>query len=343
MAVSSTSYPAQWRLGKTTVIRVPEKLADDLLRIARQMDASSSFRIREEGSSWVLETLPARKVSYSAKKPVNVASVPQRSPFRYPGGKTWLIPYIRDWLRAKKLPPSRFVEPFAGGGIVSLTVGFERLARHVLFSELDPGVAAVWKIVLNGQSEWLANRILTFELSENNAKKILEARPEELRERAFQTIVRNRVQRGGIMAPGAGLIKTGENGRGINSRWYPETLARRIKEINLNKDRFSFLEMDAFEVIKDHQEDVDASFYVDPPYTVAAKRLYLAWKIDHEKLFAELSECKGDFLMSYDNTLEVAKMAKKHGFEAKPIAMKSSHHAKMNELLIGRDLSWIKA
>ncbi len=23
---------------------------------------------------------------------VNVASVPQRSPFRYPGGKTWLVP-----------------------------------------------------------------------------------------------------------------------------------------------------------------------------------------------------------------------------------------------------------
>ena len=28
---------------------------------------------------------------------VNVASVPQRSPFRYPGGKTWLIPIARKW------------------------------------------------------------------------------------------------------------------------------------------------------------------------------------------------------------------------------------------------------
>jgi len=30
------------------------------------------------------------------------SSVPQRSPFRYPGGKTWLVPYIRDWFRSKK-------------------------------------------------------------------------------------------------------------------------------------------------------------------------------------------------------------------------------------------------
>jgi len=32
---------------------------------------------------------------------INVASVPQRSPFRYPGGKTWLIPTVRQWLNKK--------------------------------------------------------------------------------------------------------------------------------------------------------------------------------------------------------------------------------------------------
>src|SRR5438067_8707247 len=89
---------------------------------------------------------------------VNVASVPQRSPFRYPGGKTWFVPYLRDWLRSKSKLPTRFIEPFAGGGIVSLTVAFERLAKHVVFAELDAGVAAVWRVVLNGQAEWLAKQ-----------------------------------------------------------------------------------------------------------------------------------------------------------------------------------------
>lgn len=37
-------------------------------------------------------------VSLFASRVVNVASVPQRSPFRYPGGKTWLVPYVRLWL-----------------------------------------------------------------------------------------------------------------------------------------------------------------------------------------------------------------------------------------------------
>lgn len=344
MAISSTSYPRKWRTGKTTVVRVPEELAEDILRIARELDSSSSYRIREDDGCLVLELeiMPTPCVTYNAKCPVNVASIPQRSPFRYPGGKTWLIPYIRDWLGAQKKKPSRFVEPFAGGAIVSMTVGFEKLAKHVVFSEIDPGVAAVWKVVLNGHAEWLAGQITKFSLSEQSARKVLSSHPKEVRQLAFQTILRNRVQRGGIMAPGAGLVKTGENGRGINSRWYPGTLARRIREINQCKDRFSFNETDAFKLICEHQEDKDTCFYIDPPYTVAARRLYVAWDVDHERLFSEMAKCKGDFLMSYDNTFEVLSLAEKYGFEAKPVAMKNTHHAKMNELLIGRDLSWLK-
>jgi len=245
-------------------------------------------------------------------------------------------------MRARKLKPSRFVEPFGGGAIVSLTVGFENLAKHVIFSEIDPGVAAVWKVVLNGHAEWLAQQIIEFQLSEEKARESLASNPRDVRQLAFQTILRNRVQRGGIMAPGAGLVKTGENGRGIHSRWYPETLARRIREINQSKDCFSFQQVDAFKLIQEHQADQDTCFYIDPPYMVAARRLYVAWEVDHVKLFSEMAKCKGDFLMSYDNTVEVMKMAEKHGFETKPVAMKNTHHAKMNELLIGRDLSWVQ-
>ena len=63
---------------------------------------------------------------------VNVASVKQRSPFRYAGGKTWLVPRVRGWFSYLSEAPDCFVEPFAGGGIVSLTVAAERLAKHVI-------------------------------------------------------------------------------------------------------------------------------------------------------------------------------------------------------------------
>ena len=75
----------------------------------------------------------AREISAEAPDPipvspiqaVNVAQVPQRSPLRYPGGKTWLIPHIRHWLERFDSPPKSIVEPFAGGGIASLTAVME--------------------------------------------------------------------------------------------------------------------------------------------------------------------------------------------------------------------------
>ena len=45
--------------------------------------------------------------------------------------------------------------------------------------------------------------------------------------------------------------------------------------------------------------------------------------------------------MSYDNTAEIKALAERFGFQAKPVAMKSTHHAKMTELLIGRNLDWL--
>jgi DNA adenine methylase len=54
---------------------------------------------------------------------------------------------------------------------------------------------------------------------------------ESLEARAFATIIKNRVNRGGILAKVTSFIKNGENGKGITSRWYPETLRRRILAI----------------------------------------------------------------------------------------------------------------
>jgi hypothetical protein len=40
--------------------------------------------------------------------------------------------------------------------------------------------------------------------------------------------------------------------------------------------------------------------------------------------------------------MEISSLAKEFGFETLAIAMKNTHHARMNELLIGKDLSWLK-
>ena len=46
--------------------------------------------------------------------------------------------------------------------------------------------------------------------------------------------------------------------------------------------------------------------------------------------------------MTYDNADGVKELAARYGFDTEIIAMKNTHHAKMTELLIGRDLTWAR-
>ncbi len=279
---------------------------------------------------------------------VNVASVPQRSPFRYPGGKTWLVPRIRQWLASLSYQPAEFIEPFAGGAIVGLTVAAEGLADHITLVELDENVAAVWQTILQdeGGGEWLAAQIIGFDLHHESAKTALAQSPRSTRERAFQTILKNRVNRGGILAPGAGMIKVGESGKGLLSRWYPETLQRRILEIVKIRDRITFIHGEGLEVLRENAERDDAAFFIDPPYTAfgkqAGSRLYSHASLDHELLFDAADLLAGDFLMTYDEAEEVRQLAHSHSFDLQTVAMKNTHHAKMSELLISRNLNWIR-
>lgn len=279
-------------------------------------------------------------------KAVNVASVPQLSPFRYPGGKTWFVPRLREWLLSQSRKPKLLIEPFAGGGIVSLTSVSESLVEAAHLVELDREIAAVWETLLGGDAEWLASRILNFEMTKENAIEALASNIKSSREVAFQTIIKNRTFHGGILAAGSGFLKNGEAGKGILSRWYPTTLANRIRNIDLIRTRLSFECRDAFEVLEEHKNEEDSVFFVDPPYTAGGKkagsRLYTHFQLDHEKLFSVCSELAGDFVMTYDNSDEVKDLARKYGFQTKPIPMKNTHHAAMTELVIGRNLEWMK-
>lgn len=281
------------------------------------------------------------QATLSEQKIVNVASVPMRSPFRYAGGKTWLIPQIRAWLKQRGGLTKELIEPFAGGGIVSLTAIFEGLVGRVTMVELDEDVAAVWQVVTSDDALWLADRIMTFELTTESARQAIEQSDYSLRSKAFATIVKNRVNRGGILAEGASFVKQGENGKGIRSRWYPGTLKQRILEIYRFREKIHFIHGNAFENLPSNEARTDVVYFIDPPYVKAGGRLYRHAEIDHLALFEQANRLTGDFLITYDDHPEICELAKGYQFEVNRVPMKNTHHTEKYELLIGRDLSWL--
>lgn len=269
----------------------------------------------------------------------NVAQVPQYSPLRYPGGKSRWYPFVKRWLLSKS-DDSILIEPFAGGSSMGLAAGIEELVGKVILVEENEDVGAFWKTVFE-KPDWLAKKVQNFEVSRENVEQVFSKEGVGDYERGFLLLLHNRMSRGGITADGGGLMKNGEKGKGLQSRWYPDTLAQRIQTIAEHRDRFEFVWGDGIEVMKEHLNNEAASFFVDPPYTVAGERLYDNSEVDHKGLFELLSRVEGDFLATYDDAGQIRKFADYHGFQTEEILMSTTHHEKKFELLIDGNFEWL--
>lgn len=273
---------------------------------------------------------------------VNVASVPQRSPLRYPGGKTWLIPHIRHWLGAAEQPPTLLIEPFAGGGTVTLTAVMEDYVSRAIMVELDRDVAAFWHAALGNPLE-LIDRVVAFRASRFTVNMVDTRNPRDLIDHGFRTLVLNRTRRGGILAPGASFARVGENGKGVSSRWYPETLVNRLHAIREHSNRISFCEADGLSLLESLLPHLgeETAVFADPPYTAGGKRagsrLYAHNELDHGRLFEVLDDSQVNFLMTYDCSPEILSLVGAHGFAVAGVLMKNTHHNRVPELVITRE------
>ena len=270
---------------------------------------------------------------------VNVASVPQRSPLRYPGGKTWLVPHVRFWLGRTSSQPEQLVEPFAGGAIVALTAVMEGLVGRVVMAEIDRDVAAFWKAAIHYNEE-LRTRVGEFELTRDAVNRLALETPATFVDWGFRTLVLNRTRRGGILANGAALNKNGENGKGLASRWYPETIIKRLAAISEYANRIEFQETDGLQLLEERLRDAgsDTVVFADPPYTAGGKkagsRLYNSNHVDHQRLFSLLAGSGVEFLMTYDKSPEILALIREYGLHAVQVLMKNTHHARVPELVI---------
>ncbi len=209
--------------------------------------------------------------------------------------------------------------------------------------EIDQDVAAFWRTVLL-ETDDLTKRIRQFTPSRKVVEEIERADWKNDAERAFRTLVLNRTKRAGILAPGASFLESGENAKGIGSRWYPDTLVKRLLEIGKHAEKFSFYEGDALRILEPllQRWGQKAAVFVDPPYTGkggkgAGSRLYNHCTIDHARLFEILDRSRSNFLMTYDGAQEIVDLIHKHNFFAVRVEMNNAHYRPLSELVITRE------
>jgi DNA adenine methylase len=165
--------------------------------------------------------------------------------------------------------------------------------------ELDEQVARFWMVVLSPRAAALAERVVGLELVEQSVRRELEHTDGDDVDRAFRFLLRNRVSRAGLTTKGSGLLRHGEDGKGLLSRWYPSTLASRIVTASALREQLTVEHGDGLEAVKRHSRDERVAFFVDAPYSTngassPGARLYRHAELDHAHLFGLVGDIAGD-------------------------------------------------
>lgn len=231
------------------------------------------------------------------------------SPLRYPGGKAKLAPYIQKVLCVNNLFDGVYVEPYAGGASVALSLLFGEYVDRVIINDKDRSIYSFWHSVTN-DTDNLCRLIHDTDINVEEwyrQKEIQRNKDnEDLLKLGFSTFFLNRTNRSGILK--AGLIG-GFNQQGnykIDARFKKQDLIKRILQIAEFADRIALYNDDAVVFLKQIKNSLpeNSLIYLDPPYYIKGKGLYLNYykDSDHQLIADTISEFE-DFkwIMTYDN------------------------------------------
>lgn len=228
------------------------------------------------------------------------------SPLRYPGGKRKLANYISNLITLNQLEDCTYVEAFAGGSSIALSLLFEQYAKKIYINDYDPAVFNFWKSVVHDTDDFC--RLITdTQINMDNWRKqksILNDENSSILESGFALFFLNRTNRSGIIK--AGVIG-GKNQNGnykMDCRFNKVDLIQRIKKIARHKSHIEITNYDAKKLLKKVVEKLDQNslVYLDPPYYVKGGDLYAHnfQHQDHLKLANAVAKLNHNWVVSYD-------------------------------------------
>jgi DNA adenine methylase len=232
------------------------------------------------------------------------------SPLRYPGGKWRLAAFFERLISLNFEEPPTYVEPYAGGASLALTLLFRGAVNKIYLNDLDPAIYACWHSMLHDTAR-LIQLVETMPLvpSEwSRQKEIFASGQAAGRLRlGFATFYLNRTNHSGILNGGmiGGKSQLGE--WKLDARFNRGELVQRIRRIAANKDRIHLSNLDACNFVKDHSRGENNLLYLDPPYYRAGQRLYLnAYSADgHTKVRDVVLNFGCPWVVSYDDVPEI--------------------------------------
>lgn len=228
------------------------------------------------------------------------------SPLRYPGGKSQLFSYMKEFIEYNSFQNRTYVEPFAGGAGLALKLLYRGIVPKIVINDYDPAIYAMWYACLNMSDElceMIRSASLTIE-EWTKQKEIYSAQEEKsLLELGFATLYLNRTNRSGIIKGGVLGGKDQSGNYKIDVRFNKETLSKKVLDIASHRNKIILTNYDAKYILsKDYDLGEMCFLNIDPPYVTKGKQLYRNYfsEKDHRELSKLIKNCNHPWVVTYD-------------------------------------------
>lgn len=204
-----------------------------------------------------------------------------------------------------------YVEPYAGGAGVALSLLYEEYVSHIHINDLDRSVFAFWHAVLYETDELcrrIANTAVTMD-EWDRQKKVQRAGASNLIDLAFSTFFLNRTNRSGIIDGGVIGGRRQDGPWKLDARYNSKELIRRIQKAGRYRNRITLSQMDAADYIREvvTQLPEHTFLYFDPPYYIKGEGLYenSYQDNDHAEIALLVHSVEQPWIVSYDAVPEI--------------------------------------
>jgi DNA adenine methylase len=231
------------------------------------------------------------------------------SPLRYPGGKWRISKYFERVITLNRLSKCPYVEPYAGGASLALSLLLNNQVSEIHLNDLDFAIHSFWSSILRRTKDFLdlldSTEVTTDEWYRQ--KEVYRNPKSDDLSLGFATFFLNRTNYSGIL--NGGMIG-GEKQSGVwklDARFNRIELRCRIERIAKMRSRIHVSHSDAMIFLRDGSFDSDCLIYLDPPYYTKGNRLYHnSYRYeDHLKVSQTIMKLKSPWVVSYDDVPEI--------------------------------------
>lgn len=263
------------------------------------------------------------------------------SPLRYPGGKLKVVDYVKQLMEVNDLRGGTYIEPYAGGASVALSLLFDKYAGKIKINDKDRAIYAFWYAVLN-ETDSLCRLINDTPVTMDvwQAQHELQKHKDEvdLLELGFSTFFLNRTNRSGILNGGVIGGKNQDGNFKMDARFNKKDLIERIEHVAGYAELIELTSMDAVALIKRYKRTPAAKTfcYLDPPYYVKGQDLYMNYyrDEDHKDIAEAIQKFKGQWIISYDAVDFISELYKDYRQKEYYLSYSAGNPSKGKEIMV---------